>query len=111
AKIINGETPPDEDEATSTVNLDAYVANAKGQIKQKWKPPKGLKEHQVVTTFTVLKNGSIVDPVVTESSGDAAVDQSAIDALKAASPLDALPKGAPSSIQIRYVFDWRVSQH
>jgi TonB family protein len=112
AKIINGETPPDEDDASSgsnpAVSLDTYIANVKTQIKQKWIPPKGLKDHQVVTTFTVLKNGLIVEPVVAASSGNAAVDQSALDALKAASPLEPLPKGAPTSIQIRYVFDWRV---
>jgi len=111
AKIINGETPPDEDEDATgkAVDLDAYVAYVKGQIKEKWTPPKGLKERQAVATFTVLKNGIIVDPVITKSSSDPVIDQSALAALKAASPLKALPAGAPASIQIRYVFVWRVS--
>jgi TonB family protein len=108
-KIVAADTPVDEGSAANSApGLDSYIANAKGQIKQKCHPPKGLKEHQVVTTFTVLKNGLIVDPVVTESSGDGTLDQGAIDALKAVSPLAALPKGAPNSIQIRYIFDGRV---
>jgi TonB family protein len=113
AKIVNGATPPDTDDTSNSpnsgANLDAYVAKAKGQIKQKWRPPQGLKEQKVVTTFTVLKSGQIVDSAVVESSGNVAIDASALEALKAASPLEGLPAGSPTSIQIRYVFDWHVT--
>jgi colicin import membrane protein len=109
AKIINGETPPDQDESANPVAVDDYVARIKSVISQKWQPPKGLQEHRVVTSFTILKNGLIVDPSVNESSGNAEIDRSALKALKEASPLEPLPAGAPSSIQIRYVFDWHVT--
>jgi TonB family protein len=109
AKILNGQTPPDDDEPMAPGALDAYMAAMKLSIRQKWQPPRGLEEHRLVTTFTIVKDGSIVDPTVIESSGNPLVDQSAMDALKAASPLEPLPKGAPAAMQIRYVFDWHVS--
>jgi TonB family protein len=110
-KIINGSTPEDTDD-TPVVNVDygMYMEKMKADIRGKWRPPKGLELHRVVTTFQIMRDGVIVEPVVTESSGIPSVDQSAIDALKSASPLDSLPSGAPRSIAIRYVFDWRVQK-
>jgi len=62
----------------------------------------------VSVTFTIANDGTIVDPTIVESSGREDVDGSALEALRAASPLDHLPPGAPASVQVRYVFDWRV---
>jgi TonB family protein len=108
--IINGKTPDDIDESPcSESELFAYVEKAKKSISSKWQPVKGFEDRNAVAIFTVRQNGSIEDSKIIESSGSQAVDKSALDALKAASPLDSLPKGAPESIQIRYVFSWHVT--
>ncbi len=108
--IINGKTPDDIDESPcSESELIEYVEKAKKSISNKWQPIKGFEDRSAVTVFTVSQNGSIEEARIVESSGSQAVDQSALDALKASSPLAALPKGAPESIQIRYVFAWHVT--
>jgi TonB family protein len=108
--IVNGKTPEDDaaEARFSPVNFGPWMDKMKRAIKAKWNPPKGLTQPHVVAIFTTLKDGSIVEPSIVQSSGEKAVDQSALEALKAASPLDPLPEGAPASVQIQYVFDWRV---
>jgi len=110
-RIINGSTPDDiDDKPCSESELIAYVDKVKKDISTKWQPPKGFEDRNVTIVFTVKQKGAIEDPKVVESSGSQAVDQTALAALKASSPLAPLPKGAPESIQIRYVFSWHVSR-
>jgi TonB family protein len=109
--IINGATREDIDEETcSEAELLDYVEKAKKYIGSKWQPVKGFEDRNIVVVFTVNKNGKIEDEKIVEESGSQVADQSALIALKAASPLPALPKGAPESIQIRYVFSWHVTR-
>lgn len=112
-RIINGKTPDDDDESArfSQVDYGPWMDKMKRDIKAKWQPPKGLEQRHVVAVFSIKRDGSIVEPSIVESSGIDAVDVSALNALKAASPLDPLPAGAPPSVQIRYVFDWRVERN
>jgi hypothetical protein len=111
-QTVNGSSPENRgDTSVVNVNYGMYMEKMKSDIRNKWRPPQGLEQHRVVTTFEIMRDGVIFEPAVTESSGIPAVDQSALDALKEASPLDPLPAGAPRSIAIRrYVFDWKVVQ-
>ncbi|MBA3855715.1 MAG: hypothetical protein C0507_02285 [Cyanobacteria bacterium PR.3.49] len=103
------EADEDEDEGDpQNVDMGPYVKEMKQLIQSKWTPPKGMQEKRVVTVFTIMRNGTIEQPTVVESSGTESVDESAIAALKASSPLPKLPKGSPQFIQIRYKFDWKV---
>jgi TonB family protein len=109
--VINGSTPEDiDEEACSEAVLLDYVEKAKKYIGSKWQPVKGFEDRNVVAVFTVKQNGKIEDERIMEESGSQVADQSALNALKAASPLPPLPKGAPESIQIRYVFSWHVTR-
>ena len=112
-RIINGKTPDEdeEDKNFSKVDYGPWMDKMKRDIRSKWRPPKGLEQQHVVAVLTIQRDGSIVTPSIVGSSGNSAVDQSALDALKAASPLDPLPAGAPASVQVRYVFDWKVEGH
>ncbi|PWT96185.1 MAG: hypothetical protein C5B53_10290 [Candidatus Melainabacteria bacterium] len=112
-RIINGKTPDEDEEEKnfSKVDYGPWMDKMKRDIRSKWRPPKGLEQRHVAAVLTIKRDGSIVTPSLVESSGNAAVDQSALDALKAASPLDPLPAGAPASVQVRYVFDWKVAGH
>ncbi len=110
--IINGKTPDDIDEAPcSESELMDYVEKAKKAITSKWSPAKGFEDRNAVAVFTVTQNGKIENSKIIESSGSQVADESALKALKAASPLTPLPKGAPESIQIRYVFSWHVTHN
>jgi TonB family protein len=97
-----------KDEQVADVDLRPYIAIIKKAIQSKWQPPKGLEDHKIMTIFTVLKDGTIQQPEVSESSGIPSVDRAAMDALKAASPLPPLPAGSPTSIQLKYRFTWKV---
>ncbi|MBC8000106.1 MAG: TonB C-terminal domain-containing protein [Leptolyngbya sp.] len=97
-----------DDSSPGEVDFGAYMKDMKRHIQSKWTPPKGMEERRVITVFTIKRNGTILEPSIVESSGIEAVDETAMTALKVASPLPPLPKGAPSSIQIRYQFDWKV---
>ena len=113
-RIVNGKTPDDEDADESffsKVDYGPWMEKMKKDIRAKWRPPKGLEQRHVATLLTIKRDGSIVSPSIVESSGIPAVDQSALDALKASSPLDPLPAGAPASVQVRYVFDWKVAHN
>ncbi|PZM81053.1 MAG: hypothetical protein DKT66_17630 [Candidatus Melainabacteria bacterium] len=112
AKPAAKEASDDDDENDDTppqnVDMGPYMKEMKQLIQSKWSPPKGMNEKHVVSVFTIKRNGTIIDPTITESSGDQAIDDSALAALKAASPLPKLPAGSPHYIQIRYKFDWKV---
>lgn len=103
--------PDDEDDDDVNPNLDfgAYMTKMKQDIRGKWQPPKGLESRRVSVVFSIQRDGAITNPEVVEGSGNEEVDKSAMTALSAASPLDPLPKGAPKSVDIRYVFDWKTS--
>jgi len=105
------EPEPEEDEDIADVDFGPYMAKMKRDIQARWSPPKGFNQKTVVAVFSITRDGKIVDPAIVDGSGDPRVDQSAMDALKAASPLDPLPKGSPPYVQIRYLFDWKVSKN
>jgi TonB family protein len=100
----------DDDSNNSGAALDfgSYMKKMKKDIQSKWAPPKGFNAERVIAVFTITKDGRIVEPQIVESSGKENIDQLALQALSQASPLDPLPKGSPSSVQIRYQFDWSV---
>lgn len=99
----------DEDAAVGEVEFGPYMKRMKKAIQDKWTPPKGFKARSVVAVFSIMRNGQIVNPEIVDGSGVDSVDQSAMNALKTAK-LEPLPKGSPPYVQIRYQFDWKVSQ-
>jgi TonB family protein len=103
--------PDDEDDDDVNPHLDmgSYMTKMKQDIHSKWQPPKGLESRRVSVVFSIQRTGAITNPEIVDSSGNEEVDKSALAALSAASPLDPLPKGAPRSVDIRYVFDWKTS--
>ncbi|MBU6452188.1 MAG: energy transducer TonB [Cyanobacteria bacterium REEB67] len=105
------EQEDENDDAAPAENVDfaPYMAAMKKSIQAKWTTPKGLDQKTVVAVFSILKDGRIAEPEIVESSGNSTIDQSALKALADASPLPPLPKGAPKKIQIRYKFDWKVT--
>ncbi len=95
----------------SNVDFGAYMDKMKKDIQAKWKPPKGFDAQKVVTVFSIKKDGTIANASIADGSGVEAVDKSAMEALEAASPLDPLPAGSPPYVQMRYVFEWKVTKN
>lgn len=102
----------DYDGATfSNVDFGPYMDKMKKDIQAKWKPPKGFDAQKVVTVFSIKKDGTIANASIADGSGVETVDKSALEALEAASPLDPLPTGSPPYVQMRYVFEWKVTKN
>ncbi len=95
----------DEDEFDPNLDLSTYMSKMKQDIQKRWERPKGFESRKVTTLFTIMRDGKIANAEVVQSSGNPEVDKSALAAL--AAPVDPLPKGAPRSIDIKYVFDWK----
>jgi periplasmic protein TonB len=63
---------------------------------------------RVVVDFTILRDGTITNPQVVQSSNDYSVDTSAIRAVQNSSPLGRLPDGySGSSVNVTFWFDYR----
>lgn len=100
----------DEDDDVQDVDFGPYMTQMKKAIQAKWISPKLTKGKNAVAVFSIQRDGSITDAELAESSGNSEVDASAMAALKAASPLAPLPKGSPKHVQIRYKFEWKVTE-
>lgn len=109
ARTVKPADDDEDDQVNHNLDFGSYMTKMKQDIQKKWLPPKGLETRRVTAVFTIMANGTINDPSICDSSGNDEMDKSAMAALQAASPLDPLPKGAPRSVDIRYVFDWKSS--
>ena len=63
---------------------------------------------RAVFTFQILRDGTVTNVQMTQSSGNRTVDDSARRALLSSSPMSALPSGYPgSSVSVEFYFDFR----
>ena len=59
-------------------------------------------------TFQVLKDGTVTNVQMTQSSGNSSVDRSALRAIQSSSPVSPLPSGYPgNSVTVEFYFDFR----
>ena len=59
-------------------------------------------------TFQVLKDGTVTNVQMTQSSGNSSVDRSALRAIQSSSPVSPLPSGYPgTSVTVEFYFDFR----
>ncbi len=62
---------------------------------------------RVIVNFTILRDGTITNIQVTQSSNDSSVDTSAIRAIQASSPLQSLPpEYSGSAVNVTFWFDY-----
>jgi periplasmic protein TonB len=60
-----------------------------------------------IATFTILRDGTVTNIQITQSSGNQSVDMSAVRAIQSSSPLDHLPAGyRGSSVNVEFWFDF-----
>jgi TonB family protein len=79
----------------------------KRKINDNWSPPGGgfAEAREVLVVFTILRDGSVRDPKVEQSSGDVFYDQAALRSVLRATPFPPLPDGYPGQdMKIHFSF-------
>ncbi len=89
-----------------------YVASVRARISNNWLlstiSPSILKAPRLYMTFSIMRDGSVKDPEISQSSGVAEVDRSALRAVLASNPLPPLPPDYPgNSVKVNLYFDFR----
>jgi protein TonB len=88
-----------------------YVASVRNRISSNWLlstiSPSILTAPRLYMTFTILRDGTVTDPEITQSSGLPEVDRSALRAVLASNPLPALPSDYPGNrVKVNLYFDF-----
>jgi protein TonB len=88
-----------------------YVASVRNRISGNWLlstiSPSILKAPRLYMTFTILRDGTINSPEITQSSGVPEVDRSALRAVLASNPLPALPPDySGNKVKVSLYFDF-----
>ncbi len=89
-----------------------YVAGVRNRISSNWllsTVSSGIvTAPRVYIEFDILKDGSVSNPEITQSSGIPEVDRSALRAVLASNPLAPLPADyAGSKVAVKFYFDFR----
>ena len=89
-----------------------YVTAIRNRISNNWLKttvdPSIHTAPRVYVTFQVFKDGSVVNPQVTASSGISSLDRSALRAVFDSNPMPPLPPDYPnSSVSVEFWFDFR----
>jgi TonB family protein len=89
-----------------------YVDGVRARVSSNWLQstvdPSVRWAPRIVYTFEILRDGTIVNPQMMQSSGNASVDDSALRAIMASSPLGPLPSGySGSNVTVQFWFDFR----
>lgn len=69
-----------------------YINRLENKIKSNWILPHGQVDKTTIITFTVDRNGNLVEPKVINSSGDSEFDQIALNAIYTSVPFEKLPE-------------------
>lgn len=88
-----------------------YVRAVRNRISSNWLQstinPSVAYAPRVVVTFTILRDGTVTNIQITQSSNDYSVDNSAVRAVQNSSPLTALPSAyAGSDVNVQFWFDF-----
>ncbi len=90
-----------------------YVEAVQRRVSMNWQNAASTVDPSVsfapagTITFTILRDGTVANVQITQSSGNQSVDTSAIRAVESSSPLDRLPDGySGSSVNVEYTFEF-----
>ncbi len=96
-------------DAIKQPNWGPYMRDLEQRIKRNWTPPKGDSSKRVVITFTISRDGRLLNKRIVKSSGVPLADRAAMSAIEQTAPFRPLPpefKG--SSVPIEFTFDYNV---
>lgn len=90
-----------------------YVEAVQRRVSMNWQNAASTVDPSVsfapagTITFTILRDGTVTNVQITQSSGNQSVDTSAIRAVESSSPLDRLPDAySGSSVNVEYTFEF-----
>src|SRR5271167_2280205 len=87
--------------------VEAVQRRISGNWLQSTVDPSVATAPRVVVTFTILRNGTVTNIQVTQSSGNSSVDSSATRAVRDSSPLAPLPaEYSGSNVNVEFWFDF-----
>jgi TonB family protein len=89
-----------------------YVTSVRNRISSNWLlstiSPNIISAPRLYMTFTIMRDGSVSDPQITQSSGYPEVDRSALRAVLASNPLPPLPPDySGRQVKVNLYFDFR----
>ena len=76
---------------SSNVDFYPYMRDLDRRLILNWNPPRGKVSHNVVTFFTISKDGMITNIKILETSGSKNADDAAIKAIQTTNPARPLP--------------------
>ena len=86
--------------------LDDYMKDMECEIKANWAPPQNSFKNKTVVNFQILRDGTIKNPVISETSGDREFDRTAILALANTGRITPPPKNLiGDSMDIYFTFE------
>ncbi len=89
--------------------FDLYMKELQKEIKKNWTPPKDNESNCVVVLFSIMKDGTLLNIKIKNSSGIYEVDEEAVKAVKLAFPYKALPSEYKGDrVDVDFTFDNKV---
>lgn len=87
--------------------VEAVQRRVSGNWLQSTVDPSVSVAPRVVVTFTILRDGTVTNVQITQSSNNYSVDSSAVRAVRESSPLNPLPPGySGSNVNVEFWFDF-----
>ncbi len=86
--------------------LDDYMKDMEQEIKANWVPPQNSFKNKTVVNFQILRDGTIKNPIISETSGDREFDKTAMIALANTNKVTPPPKNLiGDSMDIYFTFE------
>ncbi len=93
-------------QAVKQYTLDDYMKDMERQIKSNWQPPQNSFKNKTIVNFQILKDGTIKNSKISQTSGDPEFDKGAMLALINTKKLPPLPNNIlGESIDISFTFE------
>lgn len=89
-------------------NFQKYMLWLQRKIRQNWLPPKDARSKRVEVLFSINRDGTMANLKITRSSGSSMADQAALRAVRNSARFRPLPKYSPSSVDVKFTFDYNV---
>jgi TonB family protein len=86
------------------VTYDVFLQSTQFHIIDKWSPTRWDPQHIPYVQFSIHRDGTISNIIITKSSGIPELDKEAVETVGYASPLAVLPQGSPPRLNLDFGF-------
>ncbi len=95
-------------EKPSSVNIYPYMRDLDRRIRLNWNPPRGKVSNNVVTFFTITKDGKVTNIKILESSGSKAADDATVKAISDTQVYPLPEDFAGDKIDVKFTFHYTI---